>query len=131
MFDHFAGLGLKGLKDVCICLMRSASATLRLKSVIFETAINYFSIYVWKDENSDIYHFDICDLLQEKGPSNFVFPTAFRRSQLSLTAFQRFWYINTMLKLWLNNAEIMAIKLQWLYEHIVNTCSLLFEAFSS
>ena len=40
-----------------------------------------------------------CDLLQEKGPSNFAFPTAFRRSQLSLTEFQRFWYINTMLKL--------------------------------
>ena len=32
----------------------------------------------------------ICDLLQEKGPSNFAFPTAFRRSQLSLTEFQRF-----------------------------------------
>ena len=31
-----------------------------------------------------------CDLLQEKGPSNFAFLTAFRRSQLSLTAFQKF-----------------------------------------
>ena len=31
----------------------------------------------------------ICDLLQEKGPSKFAFPTAFRRSQLSLTTFQR------------------------------------------
>ena len=41
----------------------------------------------------------ICDLLQEKGPSNFAFPTAFRRSQLDLTAFQRFWYISSMLKL--------------------------------
>ena len=27
------------------------------------------------------------DLLQEKGPSNFAFPTAFPGSQLSLTAF--------------------------------------------
>ena len=32
----------------------------------------------------------ICDLLQEKGPSSFVFPTAFRRFQLNLTAFKRF-----------------------------------------
>ena len=29
----------------------------------------------------------------------FAFPTAFRRFQLSLTAFQRFCYINTLLKL--------------------------------
>ena len=32
----------------------------------------------------------ICDLLQEKGPSTFAFPTAFRCFQLSLTAFQKF-----------------------------------------
>ena len=32
----------------------------------------------------------ICDLLQEKGPSNFAFSTALRRFQLSLTAFQKF-----------------------------------------
>ena len=31
-----------------------------------------------------------CDLLQGKGPCNFAFPTEFRRSQLSLTVFQRF-----------------------------------------
>ena len=49
-------------------------------------------------ENSRFFLF-ISDLLQEKGPSNFAFPTAFRRSQLSLTEFQRFWYINTILKL--------------------------------
>ena len=34
--------------------------------------------------------FCICDLLQEKGPSSFAFPTAFRYFQLSLTAFQKF-----------------------------------------
>ena len=38
-------------------------------------------------------------LLQEKGPSSFAFPIAFRRFQLSLTAFKRFCYINTLLKL--------------------------------
>ena len=32
----------------------------------------------------------ICDLLQEKGPSTFAFLTAFRCFQLSLTAFQKF-----------------------------------------
>ena len=32
----------------------------------------------------------ICDLLQEKRPSTFAFPTAFRCFQLSLTAFQKF-----------------------------------------
>ena len=31
-----------------------------------------------------------CDLLQDKGPSSFAFPTAFRCFQLSLTAFQKF-----------------------------------------
>ena len=41
----------------------------------------------------------IGDLLQEKGTSSFAFPTAFRRFQLSLTAFKRFCYINTLLKL--------------------------------
>ena len=30
------------------------------------------------------------DMLQEKGPSSFAFPTAFRCFQLSLTAFQKF-----------------------------------------
>ena len=46
-----------------------------------------------------VYQEAICDLLQEKGPSSFAFPTAFRRFQLSLTAFKRFCYINTLLKL--------------------------------
>ena len=41
----------------------------------------------------------ICDLLQEKGPSSFAFPTALRRFELSLTVFKRFCYINTLLKL--------------------------------
>ena len=41
----------------------------------------------------------ICDLLQEKGPSNFAFLTAFQRSQLSLTAFQKFDAKKILLKL--------------------------------
>ena len=32
----------------------------------------------------------IYDLLQKKGPYNFAFSTAFRRSQLILTAFEKF-----------------------------------------
>ena len=32
----------------------------------------------------------ICDLLQEGGPINFAFSTVFQRSQLSLSAFQKF-----------------------------------------
>ena len=34
--------------------------------------------------------FNICVLLQEKGQSSFAFSTALQRSQLSLTAFQKF-----------------------------------------
>ena len=33
---------------------------------------------------------NICDLLQEKGPPSFAFPTAFRCFQLSLTASLKF-----------------------------------------
>ena len=47
-------------------------------------------IYILGNFNINMYHNNRCDLLQEKGPSNFTFLTAFRRSQLSLTEFQRF-----------------------------------------
>ena len=45
---------------------------------------------MFKNKNKRKKNFIICDLLQEKGPSSFAFSTAFRRFQLSLTAFQKF-----------------------------------------
>ena len=47
--------------------------------------------FLWRENfSASIDEYIICDLLQEKGPSTFAFPTAFRCFQLSLTAFQKF-----------------------------------------
>ena len=64
--------------------------------IYFILCIIYYIVYI--NSGICIYKYK-CDLLQEKGPSSFAFPTAFRRFQLSLTAFKRFCYINTLLKL--------------------------------
>ena len=70
---------------------------------VYEAALKYsghFSLMFFNNRSSQnarrnrnkgyLVQITICELLQQKGPSSFAFPTTFRCFQLSLTVFQKF-----------------------------------------